>query len=94
MSGGTIRTSLAHEADGARGPSVWLERRYSGGNERRYKYFLLTGREAKDTVKRSGYWQRSRRRAGYRKSIVPTLSVSEEPRCTERWRRRWLRWGL
>jgi len=66
----------------------WIEK------ERRYECFMLTGREAKEAVKRGERWQRSRKRGGYRKALNPSLSVSKDPQRTERWRRRWLRWHL
>ena len=66
----------------------WIER------ERRYECFMLTGREAREAVRRRERWQRSRRRAGHRKSIVPVVSVTKEPQAAARWRRRWLRWRL
>jgi len=59
-----------------------------------YECFMLTGREAKDAVRRGEQWQRSRRRAGYRKALNPSLSVTKAPELAERWRRRWLEWHL
>jgi hypothetical protein len=66
----------------------WLKK------EQRYECFMLTGKEAKDAVKRQERWQGSRIRAGHRKALNPTLSVSKDPQRTNRWRRRWLRWHL
>jgi hypothetical protein len=66
----------------------WIEK------ERRYECFMLTGREAKAAVRGRERWQRSRRRAGHRKSIVPNLSVSKDPERAALWRRRWQTWRL
>ena len=62
--------------------------------DQRYESFMLTGREAKAAVRRREQWQRARRRAGKRESIVPNISVTKDPARTERWRRRWLTWRL
>jgi len=66
----------------------WLKR------ENRYECFMLTGKEAKQAVRRGERRQRSRRRAGYRKGLNPSLSVTKDPERANRWRRRWLKWRL
>jgi|SRR5438034_1726725 len=66
-------------------------------NESRYEGFMLSGRVARNEVRRAERFQRSRRRAGKRKSrIWPSISVGGQEFETRaiKWRNTWLTWTL
>jgi hypothetical protein len=66
-------------------------------NEDRYEGFMLSGQAARNEVRRSERLQRSRIRAGKRKSRVwPSILVGgkEVDRRAEKWRNTWLKWTL
>jgi hypothetical protein len=66
----------------------WLE------NERKFEGFLLTGREAKQTVTEHREWQQSNIEKGTRKVLFPAIDVNAGSKELIRWNKAWERWTL
>jgi len=63
--------------------------------ENRYEGFLLSGRAARNEVRRGKKFQRKRILAGTRRKIVQSVYVSRKVAArSNQWRKRWLEWSL
>lgn len=67
----------------------WIER------DQRFEGFMLTGKQARSEVKRGENFQRKRMHLGARKVLVPSIYVGAKVKArADRWREKWLTWGL
>lgn len=66
----------------------WLD------DTKQFEGFLLTGREAKQSVQESITWQKANIRKGTRKVLFPSIDVSSKSPKLARWNRAWNTWSL
>ena len=63
--------------------------------EKRFEGFMLSGREAREEVRRGDRFQAKRIALGTRQALFPSIYVGPKAgKRANRWRKKWLKWKL